>query len=634
MVIMEARPELLDALSALRERVDAARFPLPVSGAARARRTRQELLAQLDDHLVPRLERPEAPLLAVVAGSTGAGKSTLVNSLVGGHVTEPGVLRPTTRTPVLVCHPYDREWFGPRRILPGLTRVPVDRDRDRGRDRDRDRDGGSGRRREGGGSPLHGRGPRTEGAPGRGGGEDGGAVLRLATSEALSPGLALLDAPDLDSVAAPVRDLGAELLCAADIWILVTTASRYADAVHWNVLRAAKEYDAVVATVLDRVPHPVADEVSRHYTALLARAGLGRVPCFTVPELPESTGGGGLLPSSAVAGLRDWLCLRAGDPRTRGADAERTVSGALDSLRSRVPGLASASAAQHAAARRLARRVEEAREEARERIARALDEGVLLAGEALVRSRAYPDGAAELEEALADGLGALLRAEIDAAQERVAAAWRRDGAGRALAAARLGLPEREETRRRVDEAVRQWRDIVSEAARQAREERRRQMAEGRRGVWRKGLRAAEARVAGARSAGTRTATGAEGREPTAALLAVEVLAGRGLPSDLRAGRPAAGRPAAEGPAAEGPAAVAARAGEPAGGGCGCGRREDCPPVVGPQLRQRVRAALDGVVDALLGAEAADAVAGLRSLDVTPRQQTALVAALSVLQRER
>lgn len=95
---MDVRPQLIDALSALRDRVAAVRLPLPLPGAARASQTRVELLAQLDDYLLPRLKDPEAPLLAVVGGSTGAGKSTLVNSLVGRRVSEAGVLRPTTRT--------------------------------------------------------------------------------------------------------------------------------------------------------------------------------------------------------------------------------------------------------------------------------------------------------------------------------------------------------------------------------------------------------------------------------------------------------------------------------------------------------------------------------------------------------
>ncbi|GDY83340.1 hypothetical protein SAVCW2_25390 [Streptomyces avermitilis] len=261
MVTLDVRPQLLDALSALRDRVAAASFPLPLAGAPRARANRDELLAQLDDYLVPRLRDPEAPLLAVIGGSTGAGKSTLVNSLVGRRVSEAGVLRPTTRTPVLVCHPEDHHWFSGMRVLPDLTRVWVPHQEP--------------------GDDLHAlveRGERT---------------LRIETAETLPPGLALLDAPDVDSLVADNRVLAAELICAADIWIMVTTAARYADAVPWYLLRTAKENKATLVTVLDRVPHQVVSEVSRQYGALLAKAGLGDVPRFTVPELPESAWGGG-----------------------------------------------------------------------------------------------------------------------------------------------------------------------------------------------------------------------------------------------------------------------------------------------------------------------------------------------------
>jgi len=59
----------------------------------------------------------DAPLLAVVVGSTGAGKSMLVNSLVGSEVSRSGAPRPTTRSPVLVNHP-DAGWFEDDRSSP------------------------------------------------------------------------------------------------------------------------------------------------------------------------------------------------------------------------------------------------------------------------------------------------------------------------------------------------------------------------------------------------------------------------------------------------------------------------------------------------------------------------------------
>ncbi|KIF72229.1 ATP-binding protein, partial [Streptomyces sp. AcH 505] len=275
---MDVRPELIDALSALRDRVAAVRLPLPLPGAPRARQTRAELLAQLDDYLLPRLKDPDAPLLAVVGGSTGAGKSTLVNSLVGRRVSEAGVLRPTTRTPVLVCHPEDHHWFAGVRVLPQLTRVWLPQRAENGADGGADEADDIG---DGDVESLE------------------ANALRIDTAPSLPRGLALLDAPDIDSLVVENRLLAAELICAADVWVMVTTASRYADAVPWHLLRTAKEYDASLVSVLDRVPHQVVDEVSRQYGALMTRAGLGDVPRFTIPELPESAGGGsGLLPTT------------------------------------------------------------------------------------------------------------------------------------------------------------------------------------------------------------------------------------------------------------------------------------------------------------------------------------------------
>lgn len=435
--ILDVRPELIDALSALRDRVDAAGFPFPLSGAGRARRTRQELLTQLDDYLVPRLTAPEAPLLAVVGGSTGAGKSTLVNSLISRRVSESGVLRPTTRTPVLVCHPEDRAWFADPRVLPGLARVWAVRQRVRGDDDAPDRS------------------------------EPARPELRLECDDSLPRGLALLDAPDIDSLVTRNRELAAELICAADIWILVTTAARYADALPWHLLRTAKEYDVTLATVLDRVPHQIADDVSRHYAALLTKAGLGDVPRFTVPELPESAGGGGLLPQTTVAGLRAWLSHCAQDPAARQQAARRTAAGVLDSLRSRLPELAAASAAQHAAALRLARAAEEAYEAAAAHIDAAVLAGAPLAGEALAHWQGYPAcGPDALQGALAEEVAALLRTETDAADERIVEAWQHDSAGAALLDDPGCRPDRDRVAvaARIDKGVRRWRRTLTDLA--------------------------------------------------------------------------------------------------------------------------------------------------------------------------
>ncbi|SDM36564.1 dynamin family protein [Streptomyces wuyuanensis] len=443
---MEVRPQLIDALSALRDRVAAVRLPLPLPGAPRARQTRAELLAQLDDYLVPRLKDPDAPLLAVVGGSTGAGKSTLVNSLVGRRVTEAGVLRPTTRTPVLVCHPDDRHWFAGMRVLPNFTRVWLPQQDET------DQSPGSAT------GPVRGRTrTKTKTKP-----EE--RALRIETAPSLPPGLALLDAPDIDSLVVENRIMAAELICAADVWIMVTTASRYADAVPWHLLRTAKEYDAMLVTVLDRVPHQVINEVSRQYAALLTKAGLGHVPRFTIPELPESAGGGrGLLPDTAVAALRDWLAHRALDPAARQQTVVRTAAGVIDSLNARMPELAGAVAAQYAAAVRLSAAVEEAYGVETERVRKQVQRGSVLAGDARTRWRGYPrdSSAGELLDALAESLTALLQCAVAAADERLQEAWRREPAGPALA--RHSRADRE-TPERIGMAVRRWQRVLEELA--------------------------------------------------------------------------------------------------------------------------------------------------------------------------
>ncbi|MGA5561530.1 ATP-binding protein [Streptomyces platensis] len=584
MATLDVRPRLIDALSVLRDRVDAARFPLPLRGAARARRNRAELLAQLDDYVIPRLRSPQAPLLAVIGGSTGAGKSTLVNSLVGRRVSEAGVLRPTTRTPVLVCHPDDLHWFAGPRVLPQLARVWVP-EQDDGGEGAYAVGGGRGHTGDGPGSRMahgscaghtphgghrephggHGPGSGPEspggahgavgvcgvgverkaselyveeeaaggaerqgygdavggsaagggyGAHGGGGGgsgvglgRDGGGAeagmltVRIETDPALPSGLALLDAPDIDSLVARNRELAAELICAADVWVLVTTAARYADAVPWHLLRTAKEYDVTLVTVLDRVPHQIATDISGRYAELLQRAGLGHVPRFTIPELPESAGGGsGLLPATAVAALRGWLERHAQDPVARAAAAERTAAGVIASLRSRLPALAGAAAAQHAAALRLAGRVEEAYERAAERVRQEVAAGEVLSGDARAHWRDHGlDGRSdELLDALTDGLTSLLTCAVDEADERAAEAWRRDPA-----AAEVSLTAAEGASGaggRLGVIVRRWRRCLEELAEE------------------------ETREARAGQAGERA--GSVEPEESAALLATALLGGR------------------------------------------------------------------------------------------------------------
>lgn len=355
--------ELGAALSRLRQVIAAARFGLETEGAPAARRHAQALAGQLDDYLRPRLERSDGPLLVVVCGPTGAGKSTLVNSLVRAPVSPAGALRPTTRAPVLVCNPVDVPWFSQPSILPGFA--------------------------------------RTTAAPAD------GTQLQVVSAPALPAGLALLDAPDIDSVVDANRTMATELMDAADLWLFVTTATRYADAVPWQFLREAIGRGAGMALVLDRVPRHAERVIRRHLDELLlaegmpgsrlaepqARTGKGgrrRKPTAAaaapVFQLPESTvDHQGLLAAELVEPLRDWFVRLCEDPHRRSALARQTLDGALATLPPRIGALVDELATQHAAATALRTVVRDAHRGAAATVERAVREGPLLSGESLAR---------------------------------------------------------------------------------------------------------------------------------------------------------------------------------------------------------------------------------------------------------
>ena len=64
------------ALVRLREALGAVRLPLELPDAQAALTRAREQAAQLDDYVLPRLGRLDAPLLAVVGGSTGCLRAT------------------------------------------------------------------------------------------------------------------------------------------------------------------------------------------------------------------------------------------------------------------------------------------------------------------------------------------------------------------------------------------------------------------------------------------------------------------------------------------------------------------------------------------------------------------------------
>lgn len=441
---------MLDTLAALRAALDEVGLPLDLPGVDAHRRRRAEVGDQLDDYVVPRLQEIEAPLLAVVGGSTGAGKSTLVNSLVRAHVSEPGVLRPTTRSPVLVHHPDDVGWFDGARVLPALE--------------------------------------RTERAS-----DDPGA-LRLVASASLPAGLALLDAPDIDSVEERNRTLAAQLLGAADLWLFVTSAARYADQVPWDFLRQAVERSAAVAIVLDRTPEQAAPEVAHDLARMLVDRGLRESPLFTVVESPLDDDG--LLPAAATADVREWLVELGADAEARQRVVRQTLAGAVRSVAREAFALAQAEEQQVEALARLRAEAEAAYDRAVEAVDDGTADGTLLRGEVLARwqdfvgtgellrslesrvgrlrdritgaLRGKPQQADKVTVAVESGLHSLLVEHAESAAERAEAAWRADVSGRALLAdagvGDLGRASRE-CRERAERLVRDWQQAVLDLVR-------------------------------------------------------------------------------------------------------------------------------------------------------------------------
>ena len=257
-------------LTAIHDDLAGAPFVLDAPYIKDAEILRTRVLTQIDAHLLPRAGGRNIPVVAVLGGSTGAGKSTLINSILGEEVSEAGVLRPTTRRGVLAHHPAT-----------SIAHVPL--------------------------------AERTS----------------QVAHDRLPEGLALIDAPDFDSFDDENRKAATQLLEAADLWVVVTTAARYGDAIPWQNLRLAHSRGLQVAVVFNRVPLDVRFEVRADLSRRLEEAGLGEVPLFVISDVGAHEG---LLPDREVEELRQWLTLATEGEQGRGIIA-RTTRGAWGALR-------------------------------------------------------------------------------------------------------------------------------------------------------------------------------------------------------------------------------------------------------------------------------------------------------------
>ncbi len=217
--------------------------------------------AAVRDTARERLGFPADAYVLALAGGTGVGKSSLLNALAGHEVSPAGVRRPTTGEPVAWIPAAARSELAPLLDWLGVTEVREHADSRRG-------------------------------------------------------GVAVLDLPDLDSIAPEHRARVDELLPRLDAVAWIADPEKYQDALfHEDYLRrwsARLDRQAVVLNKADRVGPSDAERLRRDLAARLRAEGLPELPILVASSLD---GAGGLRE------LRHWL--------DSGVEAKRVVTGRL-----------------------------------------------------------------------------------------------------------------------------------------------------------------------------------------------------------------------------------------------------------------------------------------------------------------
>ena len=434
--------DLRAALHALEELVGGVRFDLPGDAGEQRNALKNEIIWGINEYLEPRLGDLESPLIAVLIGSTGSGKSTILNSLAGKRISKPGAIRPTTTEPVVWAH-----------------RKHADRYRE---------------------DFLSGYG------------SDERPIEVIAEDDAILEGLTLIDAPDFDSVVEHHRQIADDLLAVGDIIIFVTSAQRYADAVPWEFLEKAMTRAVPVLFVANRIPGD-SDEILDDYRRLLDERGFelgGRFFEIAEQQIDKLTAG---LPDGAVAGLRARLRLMA-DRSGRDAVIDASIRGAVGALSVRTSALRQAVADEGEEADALRRVAAGAYERQIDEIARSLRSGDLIRGEVINKWQEYV-GTGELTKAISDGVSRLsswakrvfggspaaakvrtdagvelrdvLIRRADLAATAAASAWELDAAGANLLGGRALWRHAQETEQTAGSAVEDWLASVSELIGQA-----------------------------------------------------------------------------------------------------------------------------------------------------------------------
>lgn len=260
---------------------------LGVFGTAESEHERQDLLASIEDFLLPRLSDSEAPVVASIVGLSGTGKSTILNSLAQQKLSTPGAVRPTTSAPVMWAHRRHAGRYWSEFISAVRERV----------------------------------GPSVE--------------LVLGDAPLVSS-LTIIDTPPFDVGFGDGAEITRAVLRISDLCVFVASASRYADAAALDLMKQVRARGLPMLFVLNRLPSATetSDAVENSYAQQLATEGLIADPdpslLFTSYEQGINGTIGGL-PRAAVAALHQELS-ELGDPSFRRPLLDQARHGVLAEL--------------------------------------------------------------------------------------------------------------------------------------------------------------------------------------------------------------------------------------------------------------------------------------------------------------
>lgn len=295
---------------------------------------------------MPRLADPDGPVLVALFGSTGSGKSTLVNSLAGRDVTVAGALRPTTKAATVWCHADNVE------ELAGL--------------------------------------------------EATGEVAFVTDDHPDLRWVSVVDTPDVDSIVTSHRRQTERILGMADATIHVTTPQRYADAVPWEFLERMARRDVPMLIVTNRLARRSSGAVT-DLASLLRRERI--VPGISSDQIvaisEQKLRQHGRLPASAVKRVSGYLQELASDHT---AVVRRSVRGAIQTAVGDIDEVLADLDAQRAEVAAMTEAVEVVVRRQTEEIAIQLAQGDLVGGEVLQRWRRLI-GVSDLAGVVARGVG-------------------------------------------------------------------------------------------------------------------------------------------------------------------------------------------------------------------------------------